>query len=154
MFSSSLLEFEESFLNQSHTGRVDLTFAPHQPRPRKAKFKSKTALETYICRWSFDSNIRKDDCCNGMRVVPGTINPLTIIGFVVIGAGQQSFIRRLANIRGGLRLFRSLGRACRAEALEPARRANVGKADADVLPAISSWKSVPIPGLKIHESPA
>jgi hypothetical protein len=45
----------------------------------------------------------------------------------VTGAGWRGFIRHLPDIRGGLRLFRSFG-----QALEPAARANVGKAEADV----------------------
>ncbi len=38
---------------------MDLTFATRLRRVRNANVKSKTPLETYICQWSFDSNIRK-----------------------------------------------------------------------------------------------
>ena len=36
-----------------------MTFATLEPRIRQANVKSKTPLETYICWWSFDSNICK-----------------------------------------------------------------------------------------------
>jgi len=48
---------------------VDLTLATSQPRVREANVKSKTALETHICRCPFDSNIRKDRCRNGMQML-------------------------------------------------------------------------------------
>jgi hypothetical protein len=38
---------------------VDLTFAQVAPRVLQANVKSKTALETDICEWSFASDIRK-----------------------------------------------------------------------------------------------
>ena len=38
---------------------VDLTFAPHQAASSKANVKSKTPLESDVCQWSCNSNIRK-----------------------------------------------------------------------------------------------
>jgi hypothetical protein len=58
---------------------VDLTCALGWPALRKANLKSKTSLETWICRnldlqklgfaWSFDSNIRKSASHAGMQML-------------------------------------------------------------------------------------
>src|SRR5262249_51056850 len=47
---------------------ADLTFAT-PAAPYNAKVKSEAPLETYICLWSFDSNIRKKSPQNGMRML-------------------------------------------------------------------------------------
>ena len=54
---------------QNHASGVDLTFATPWSRIRKANVKSKTPLETYICWWSFDSNICKSACQIGMQML-------------------------------------------------------------------------------------
>jgi hypothetical protein len=45
---------------------VDATFVSVFPRTVIAEVKSKTPLETYICRWSLDSNIRQKARGNGI----------------------------------------------------------------------------------------
>jgi hypothetical protein len=55
--------------NDRSDSGADLTFAPARPRVRKANVKSKTPLESYICQWSFDSNIRKSGRWDGMRML-------------------------------------------------------------------------------------
>src|SRR4029077_11167420 len=51
------------------TSGVDLTFAPHLVASSSANVNSLTPLETYICWWSFDSNIRKIAGREGMRML-------------------------------------------------------------------------------------
>src|SRR5271154_3963239 len=50
-------------------GVVDLTFDSVSPRVLQANVKSKTTLESYICWWSHDSNIRKSGRRAGVRML-------------------------------------------------------------------------------------
>src|SRR5580692_6772214 len=47
---------------------ADLTFATTVPRVRERMSNPKAPLATYICKWSFDSNIRSGRCQNGRRM--------------------------------------------------------------------------------------
>src|SRR6516165_5947843 len=49
------------------TGGGDLKFAPHLAPNSLANINSHTPPKTYICKWSFDSNIRKSACREGCK---------------------------------------------------------------------------------------
>ena len=55
-----------------------MTFAPAQPRARKRMSNPEAPLETYICQWSYNSNIRKE-CALG-RDANVRIGPLAQSG--------------------------------------------------------------------------
>src|SRR5262249_35019217 len=61
--------FSHCVSHSRHTSGADLTFATHVPRVREANVESKAPLALMICWWSFDSNIRKRACRNGMRML-------------------------------------------------------------------------------------
>src|SRR6516225_1907262 len=87
--------------------RSELTSLPYWQRARKANVKSKTPLETCICEWSFDSNIRKMPAATnaGMGRVAAGIKPAISV-FTMPGKPsclQAASEAKLAEIEGRAR---------------------------------------------------